>query len=108
MDPSGRGDITVFAPDGTIQGKHVLEVLLAGVDESIYSNVFAIGIRELQELATLNDTEAARQLYNLTGGLDRVSLVDVMRELETSRERIFARAEKSSRISRARAISSMP
>ena len=90
---SGGGDNqeqpTITAPDGTRQGEHLVKVLLCDVDEAIYNNVFAVGLREMQELGTLSDTEAAELLYSLTAGLDRVSLVEVMRELETSRNRIL-------------------
>ena len=43
--------------NGSRQGQHLLNVLLSGIDESIFNNVFAVGIRELQELATLDDTQ---------------------------------------------------
>ena len=64
-------------------------MLLSNVDEPVFNNVFAVGLREIQELATLSDTEAAELLYSLSAGLDRVSLVDVLRELEASRNRIL-------------------
>lgn len=89
-DRSGIGRISVYAENGSRQGQHLLNVLLSGVDESIFNNVFAVGIRELQELATLNDTQAAEQLYNLASGVDRVSLVEVMRHLESERVKIWA------------------
>ena len=66
-----------------------LDELLGGVDEPTFNNVFAVGLREMQELGTLNDTAAAQLLYNLTTGLDRVSLGQVMQELETSRKRLY-------------------
>jgi uncharacterized protein YhaN len=81
--------LTLTAPDGMRQGEHFLRVLLCNVDEAIFNNVFAVGLGEMQELGTLSDTEAAELLYNLTAGLDRISLVEVMRELENSRNRIL-------------------
>ena len=42
-------------------------------------------MRELQELSTLDDTAAADELYKLSSGLDRVSLVDVLRSLRDGR-----------------------
>lgn len=92
-DPVGYlGEVTVVSPDGTLQGHAQLEQLLAGVDESTFNNVFALGLREIQELGSLDDTAAADHLYRLTGGLDRVSLVDVVRELQASRQRIVGQA----------------
>lgn len=84
------GRVEVLSSSGSRQGQHVLGTLLSGIDEVIFNNVFAVGLRELQELGTLDDTEAAAQLYKLTSGLDRVSLVDVMQQLEKNRNRIFA------------------
>ncbi len=89
-DPNRPEQFTLTADDGARQGGHLLQVLLSEVDEAIYNNVFAVGLREVQELGTLSDTQAAELLYSLTAGLDRVSLVEVMRELETSRRRILA------------------
>src|SRR5262245_33112778 len=57
------GEVALVASDGSMQRGAVLGNLLSNLDERVFSNVFAIGLRELQELATLNDTEAAQQLY---------------------------------------------
>lgn len=89
-DPGGVGRLTIEAADGTSSGEHLLPTLISHVDEAIFNNVFAIGLRELQELAVLSDTEAGSLLYNLSAGLDRVSLVEVMRELGASRKRIIS------------------
>lgn len=85
----GHEELLLQNGDGARQGEHVLKSLLCGVDETVFNNVFAVGLRELQELATLNDTEAAAQLYSLSAGLDRVSLMEVARELTASRNRLL-------------------
>jgi len=81
--------VTLTAADGSRQGEHLIRVLLSDIDEPTYNNVFAVGLREMQELGSLSDIEAADLLYSLTAGLDRVSLVEVVRELENSRNRIL-------------------
>ncbi len=104
VDPNrlndSTGDLVVTDDsDGTVHGNGQLNALLSDIDESIFNNVFAIGLREIQELNTLNSTDAAEHLYKLTSGLDRVSLVDVMRDLSNRRERIWTSdREKSSRL----------
>jgi uncharacterized protein YhaN len=98
-DPAGfLGDVTVVGPDGVAHGQTMLESILGGVDEATFNNVFALGLREIQELGSLDDTAAADHLYRLTGGLDRVSLVDVVRELQSSRQHIVGTAEKPGRM----------
>lgn len=92
-DPTG--DLSVIdAKDGTVHGRATLGNVLHDVDELIFNNVFAIGLREIQELNTLNSTDAAEHLYKLTSGLDRVSLVDVMRDLHNRREKIWSSETK--------------
>ena len=89
LDQGGAtGSLSVTGSDGLAQGAHRLTMLLGQVDETIFTNVFAIGLRELQELSTLDDTAAADELYKLSSGLDRVSLVDVARQLKAGRQEI--------------------
>jgi uncharacterized protein YhaN len=96
-DPNAE-QIALSAPDGTRQGEHLIKLLLANIDEAIFNNVFAVELREMQELATLGNTQAAEFLYNLTAGLDRVSLVEIMRELEAMRRRILDSDGKPSQV----------
>ncbi|MFM8397202.1 MAG: AAA family ATPase, partial [Pirellula sp.] len=97
-DASVFGQLTVTSSDGTTQGQHRLTSLLGNVDESIFTNVFAIGLRELQELSTLDDTAAADELYKLSSGLDRVSLVDVIRQLRTARSTIASNSDQNAQL----------
>ena len=88
-DSGVTGQLTVTGQDGLSQGQHRLSSLLGQIDEPIFTNVFAIGMRELQELSTLDDTAAADELYKLSSGLDRVSLVDVLRSLRDGRQTLI-------------------
>jgi uncharacterized protein YhaN len=92
--PEDQGELTIVDDRGEPREPSQLDALLAGIDEPTYSNVFAVGLKEIQELGSLDDTAAADYLYRLTSGLDRVSLVDVIREVEAARERLLASAEK--------------
>lgn len=74
------------------QGIAALQVLLSGVDAAIYRNVFAFGIDELERLAALGETEAAGYLYDLSAGVDRVSLAGIFRSLRTERQSLLDRA----------------
>ncbi|MFN9912081.1 MAG: AAA family ATPase, partial [Pirellulaceae bacterium] len=97
-DPTVIGQVAVTGSDGLTQGQHRLNSLLGNVDESIFTNVFAIGLRELQELSTLDDTTAADELYKLSSGLDRVSLVDVMRQLRSARTQLVGPTPESGQV----------
>ncbi len=94
-DHGVTGQLAVTGQDGLSQGQHRLSMLLGQIDEPIFTNVFAIGMRELQELSTLDDTKAADELYKLSSGLDRVSLVDVLRSLRDGRKSLIGAANSA-------------
>ncbi len=75
--------------DGSKQGNQLLRVLVSGVDEATFNNIFAIGLDELQRLGTLNDTDAAEMLFRMSVGMDRLSIVEAIRELNGKRNRIL-------------------
>ena len=97
-DRTGNEDqIDIQTPDGTKQGTQLLRSLVSGVDEQTFNNVFAIGLDELQRLASLNDTEAAEMLFRLSVGMDRISIVDTIKELSARRNKILNIAETESK-----------
>ena len=92
--PEDTGPLTIVDDRGEQRDPMKLADLLAGVDEPTYNNVFAIGLKEIQELGSLDETAAADYLYKLTSGLDRVSLIDVLREVNEAREGLLASGEE--------------
>ena len=74
--------------------------LLKGVDHDIFRNVFTVGLDELQHLNTLNATDAAEFLYEMTTGMDRVSLGAVMHGVTQTRYSIFDCNHEGSEIRR--------
>ncbi|MBL8891416.1 MAG: AAA family ATPase [Planctomycetaceae bacterium] len=86
--PSDDGDVIITTSEGSASGQSRLKAIMNEVDEPIFNHVFAIGLQEIQELGALNDTQAADHLYRLTSGFDRVSLIDVLREIRQQREKL--------------------
>ncbi|MDO4550227.1 MAG: AAA family ATPase [Planctomycetia bacterium] len=52
------------------------------VDSSLFFSIFAIGLRELQQLTILDSTRAAALLYQLSTGLQRHSLHGLLRQVQ--------------------------
>ena len=96
--PNDVGKVTIITADGEEQGDRLLREALEHVDEPTYLNIFAVGLREVQELGSLSDTAAAQWLYRLTSGLDRISLYDVIHMLEGTRLRLLNSWEEKSEI----------
>ena len=88
--PEVPGPLSIIDDRGEPRDAQKLDDLLAGVDEPTYNNVFAIGLKEIQELGSLDETAAADYLYKLTSGLDRVSLIDVMRDTAAESQRLLS------------------
>ncbi|HEY1068405.1 MAG TPA: AAA family ATPase, partial [Pirellulales bacterium] len=87
-DPLGK--VRLISTDGIDQPPERLADWLAGVDEASYANVFALELREMQELSALNAAQASRELYRLSVGLDTPSLYEVEQELLRSRRRVVS------------------
>jgi uncharacterized protein YhaN len=96
--PTDVGKVTIIKEDGEEQGDRLLREALEHVDEPTYLNIFAVGLREVQELGSLSDTAAAQWLYRLTSGLDRISLYDVIHMLEGTRLRLLNSWEEKSEL----------
>jgi uncharacterized protein YhaN len=96
--PADVGKVTIITSDGEEQGDRLLREALEHVDEPTYLNIFAVGLREVQELGSLSDTAAAQWLYRLTSGLDRISLYDVIHMLEGTRLRLLNSWEEKSEL----------
>ena len=96
--PNDVGKVTITTGDGEEQGDRLLREALEHVDEPTYNNIFAVGLREVQELGSLSDTAAAQWLYRLTSGLDRISLYDVIHMLEGTRLRLLNSWEEKSEL----------
>ncbi|MCL2743855.1 MAG: AAA family ATPase, partial [Planctomycetaceae bacterium] len=85
----GREDVDLRSLDGEQERAQLLRILTCGVDETTFNNVFAIGLDELQRLGSLNDTEASEMLFRLSTGMDRMSIVDSIKEIAARRNAVL-------------------
>ena len=69
-EPGGdpRGTLVVTDPDGETHGEEWLHARLGGLSETLYRNVYALGIYELQELATLEHEAVAEHVHGVSLG----------------------------------------
>jgi len=67
----------------------VLEGVLSGTDEKLFESVFAVGLPELQEFATLTEDEVARHLYGMTLGPQGQLLMELPRRIDRDLERTW-------------------
>ncbi len=79
----GAGALTVRAPNGNQGGQETLDRLLHGADRDLFSNIFAFGLGELQDLHTLSTSGVRGRIYGAGAGLGGSSAVDLERALRT-------------------------
>ncbi|WP_066636919.1 AAA family ATPase [Desulfolucanica intricata] len=88
--PGGAaGRVTVYMPDYSAAGEAVLQGILGGISRTLYKNVFAFGLDELQRLETLQNDEVSGYIYSAGMGVGDVSLVDVEKRLKAKTELLF-------------------
>lgn len=94
------GGLAVYDDEGERIDPARLVKALGRIDETIFTHVFAIGLREIQDLGGLAGTEAARRMYDLSTGIEGASLPQAIRELSALRERLLSRGDGQGRIPR--------
>jgi uncharacterized protein YhaN len=84
--PNEPGLLSIQGVDAGTRTARLLEEMVASTDGKLFESVFAVGLSELQQFATLNDDEVARHLYGMTLGPQGALLMElpgrVDRELE--------------------------
>lgn len=59
------------------------------LDEKLFNSIFAMGLEELQKLSVLDSTEAAKRLYDLSTGIARYSVVEILARLTRVRQKLL-------------------
>jgi uncharacterized protein YhaN len=85
----GTGNVTLFSGEDPEPASARLETWFQGISEQIFEDVFAVGLRELQQLATLSDDEAASRIYGITLGPEGQRLLDISRQSQADRSRLL-------------------
>ncbi|MBW1721648.1 MAG: AAA family ATPase [Deltaproteobacteria bacterium] len=84
------GRVNVFCRDrGTSGGRELLERLLGTASRTLYRNVYAFSLSELQHFETLNDAALREALYSAGAGLDSHVLNSFKGRLEKWEDRLY-------------------
>ena len=88
-ETGGQGRLRVLDADGRDLGAGELPILLQGVEQKLFRNIFAFGLDELARFEHLNDSEVAARIYGAGLGLGAVSALEVEGILTGSSEALF-------------------
>src|SRR5262249_27208346 len=90
-----RGSVAVFTGDAE-GDETALERLLGGTTKTLYHNVFAFGLEELEQFHTLQETEIATHISGAGLGIGASRWAAVQRDLEERQGSLFlARGQNS-------------
>lgn len=97
-DPGTKGGkLSITRPDGQQLGPEVLNMLLGGTTREVFRNIYAFSLSELQTLETLSTERIRDAIYSAGLGAGLSSLPQVLKELESRREKLFkARGQNQS------------
>src|SRR4029453_6984474 len=90
-----RGAVTVYAGEAT-GDETALERLLGGTTKTLYHNVFAFGLEELEQFHTLQESEIATHISGAGLGIGAARWAAVQKDLEDRQGSLFlARGQNS-------------
>lgn len=94
----GRGRLRISGgPDGLEQNL-ALQSILADTSEEVYTDIFAVGVRELQQLATLGTNQVAEYIYGLSLGPQGRQILDALADVKDRRTAMFGADNRTGRI----------
>ncbi|MCA9079709.1 MAG: AAA family ATPase [Planctomycetaceae bacterium] len=76
----------------------LIEQIRGEASESLFQNIFAIGLNELQQLATLSGEEVAQHVYGLSLGPDGQRILRTQTALSQERTRLLGEDQRSGEI----------
>jgi uncharacterized protein YhaN len=83
-----RGAVTTYDGD-TTGGDVELEKLLGGTTRTLYHNVFAFGLEELQQFQTLQDTEISPHISGAALGIGAARWTAVQKDIDARQRSLF-------------------
>ncbi len=83
-----RGTVAVYTID-TVSDESALERLLGGTTKTLYHNVFAFGLEELEQFHTLQDSEIATHISGAGLGIGASRWASVQKDLEDRQGALF-------------------
>ncbi len=86
---NGRGGLRVTTRDAVLDTEAAMGRLRANLPRDVFERVFAVGLPELQELATLDGDEVARHVYELSLGDEGRRIVDAWKHAATDRRALW-------------------
>lgn len=83
---SGRGELALTGLDQPRTAQDWLHDSLRGINEKVFENIYAIGLKELQELGSLADEDVSKHVYGLSLGPEARRLLEGWHHIHQRRD----------------------
>lgn len=93
-----RGNVKISGRPQDMQVDEALDYLLTETEEHVFSDVFAVGVRELQQLATLGSNQISEYIYGLSLGPQGRALLDALGNIRDRQGALFSNVGKDGQL----------
>ena len=97
-EAAGPGRLRISGGQEGVAKDVALDDILSGTSEDVYADIFAVGVRELQQLATLGPNQVAQYIYGLSLGPQGRQILDALADVKERRTSMFGEDHRSGRI----------
>ena len=87
--PGTRGEPQITGFRKQRKSDRQLRWLLDGTTEDVFEDIFAIGVKELQQLATMESSAVADRLYGLSMGPEGRTLLNAIGDVQRQKQRLL-------------------
>ncbi|MEN9556185.1 MAG: hypothetical protein RLZZ232_2471 [Planctomycetota bacterium] len=95
---SQRGKLRLSGGPEGLDRDQAMQAILSDTSEEVYSDVFAVGVRELQQLSTLGTGQVAQYIYGLSLGPQGRQILAALAAVRGRRAEMFGEDQKTGRL----------
>jgi len=95
---NGRGRLRISGGQEGVEKDVALSNILSDTSEEVYADIFAVGVRELNQLATLGTNQVAEYIYGLSLGPQGRQILDALADVKERRSTMFGEDHRSGKI----------
>ena len=95
---TARGQLRISGAPEDISKEVAMQLLLSDTDENVFTDVFAVGVRELQQLSTLGSNQVAEYIYGLSLGPMGRQLLDASGNIRDRLGALFSSAGRDGQL----------
>lgn len=99
-DPDGRERVYVTTAGAVLDADQAISRLCGGLSRDVFEHVFAVGLPELQQIASLQGADVARMVYEMSLGRKGELVVQAWRRTDAARHELWDAQSRTGKLAR--------